>query len=116
MSEKRRLAQIDRVYASLPKLNCKGLCYEACGPILMSRLEWERLKAVGGEKKGNASLTCPYLVERRCSVYEVRPGVCRLYGLIKRDIMTCPHGCEPERWLSDPEAKAVLMELERLGK
>src|SRR2546429_6087610 len=30
----------------------------------------------------------------RCTVYEVRPMICRLWGMVEG--MQCPHGCVPE--------------------
>lgn len=35
---------------------------------------------------------CPALVADRCSVYEDRPLICRLWGAVES--MPCPHGCE----------------------
>lgn len=114
MSENRRIAQIERVYAGLPKIQCQKLCAEACGPVFMSRLEWKRVCSAGGDKQGGADLTCPYLIDSQCSVYDVRPGICRLFGLVEK--MRCPHGCIPERWMTDAEAYKALEDLARLEK
>ena len=51
-------------------------------------------------------------VHGACSVYAYRPLICRLWGTVKR--MQCPHGCEPERWLSDEEAHEMIQEVERI--
>lgn len=37
---------------------------------------------------------CPALVENRCTVYDVRPTICRLWGAGPG--MACPWGCEPD--------------------
>ncbi len=43
---------------------------------------------------------CPALTaDDRCSVYEDRPTVCRLWGA--QQAMPCPHGCQPDGGLLD---------------
>lgn len=46
------------------------------------------------------------MVDGRCSVYVVRPLLCRLWGMV--DKMRCPHGCVPSRWPADDEIKAIF--------
>ncbi len=111
---RRSLRRIDAAYASLPALVCKGKCQHSCGPIAMSRLEWERVcDAVGHVPEGNESLVCPMLDQARgtCTVYPVRPMICRLWGLVRK--MACPFGCVPSRWLTDREASHLLLEMDR---
>ena len=43
---------------------------------------------------------------------EVRPLICRLYGLVKR--MACPWGCQPDRWMTDVEAYELLRKVGEL--
>lgn len=38
--------------------------------------------------------SCPALVDGRCSVYDDRPMICRLYGTV--EVMRCPYGCVPK--------------------
>ncbi len=85
MSNRDRLHQI---YARVPHIACKGLCAESCGPIQMSKLEHEIL----GEPP--AAMTCTLLVAGRCSRYEDRPLICRLWGVVPE--MPCQFGCQPE--------------------
>lgn len=109
-------AALDRLYGSLPKLSCQRKCQASCGPIVMSRVEWQRIiAAVGYEPKGK-DLTCPLLDRRTgdCRVYRERPALCRLWGLVRA--MACPWGCVPERWLTDAEAYAFLEEVGRTGR
>lgn len=111
---------LERLYAGLPKIACRQLCQEYCGPVFMEELEWERI----GERVGHyprptaeqaARLECPMLAaDGGCGVYEVRPTICRLWGLT--ETMRCPHGCEPERVLTDAEGGAVLLEVERISR
>jgi len=114
--------RLEAIYAKLPTIECKGLCHGCCGPIAMTRLEWKRIKSTVGKSdkeigplKGEQGLTCPLLSDdHKCLVYQVRPLICRLWGLVKE--MKCPHGCEPSRWLPDPEARAIIKEMEEAGK
>jgi Fe-S-cluster containining protein len=115
-SEAQRLVQIDAALASIPVCECKPGCSACCGPVMMSRLEWERICArLGYTPKGSLeSLTCPMLVDGKCSVYDIRPAICRLFGTIK-DKMVCPEGCAPARKIGDAEARVILGKVQRLG-
>jgi Fe-S-cluster containining protein len=79
--------------------------------------EWRRVKrSVGGRppdyKPG--SLRCPMLsVNGRCTVYSVRPFICRLWGTI--ETLACPEGCQPERWLSRTEAQEIFERLRAIA-
>jgi Fe-S-cluster containining protein len=111
-------AALDRLYASIPALDCKGLCRDSCGPIAMTGLEEERMvEARGGPLPPHTphplalqAISCPLLTaEGRCSVYHARPAICRLWGAVDHDLMRCPHGCRPEpRPLTERESRAVL--------
>jgi Fe-S-cluster containining protein len=56
---------------------------------------------------------CPLLRHNRCTIYEQRPFICRIYGVAEG--IRCPHGCEPERVLSQAEAATLLNEMEELS-
>ena len=105
--------QLDAIYASIPNLDCQRKCQECCGPILCSGVEFRRMKDASlvplGKMKG---MDCPALIGGSCAVYSVRPIICRLWGVVKE--MACPHGCLPERWLSDSEAKDLLRRIRKL--
>lgn len=106
-----RVLKLERLYAQLPRLACKQLCQEACGPIFIGAVEMLRLLAASGKRalfSRPGSFTCPLLADGLCSVYRYRPLICQLWGLTKA--MACPHGCVPERWLSEDEAHTLLEE------
>jgi len=76
----------------LPCDECKGKC---CTFPSMSREEFRRIKAVHSipkdatvKKFGRIIIiykengACPYLIEGKCSVYPLRPSICRKYGTI----------------------------------
>lgn len=106
--------ELDALYATLPRLDCQGFCSESCGPIGMSVRERTRILERSGPVKSDSSGTCSMLAERRCTVYEIRPMVCRLWGLVRS--MPCPYGCRPEGGLlSDEDGKRLLAAADRLG-
>lgn len=115
MNNTRKLQLIDEILADLPRIDCQRKCQEACGPVMMSRLEWKRIcQRLGAAPAALPDLTCPMLgKDGLCSVYAVRPTICRLFGLVKK--MACPFGCQPERWLTDEEACRVLGKIDALG-
>lgn len=100
------------IYAELPDLACRGLCQDSCGPIGWSTEEAAAVTQAGGEPPTfGPTLRCTYLDDHgRCRVYAVRPLICRLFGLT--DTMRCRHGCTPSRWLTEGEARALLVRYE----
>jgi hypothetical protein len=99
---------LDEIYAEIPDIpGCTGACASACGPIAMYGLEWQRVqRASGGTPRMRDPLRCPMLSPTgKCTVYTVRPYVCRLWGTTPS--LRCPEGCEPERWLTREEAREI---------
>jgi hypothetical protein len=102
--DKQALQKLDELYASIPKTHCRRFCSQCCGPVVFSRLEWERIP--DPLRKNATSLICPYSGELgRCEIYDLRPLLCRLYGVVER--MYCPHA-NPERILTKGEEDAIL--------
>ena len=111
--------EIDRLYAALPSIQCQRKCQRSCGPIKMAQVEADRITDYVAEHpprlafESNGEL-CPALsVMGSCMIYEVRPSICRLYGLIRA--LPCDWGCILERWVSNEEANALMRALEALG-
>lgn len=106
---------LDQIYASLPKIACKGLCSESCGPIDFTKEERERMEATFGRAIGKVdrNLSCPALACGQCMVYESRPLICRLWGLTPA--MPCPFGCVPERVVPEEESLRLLAEVGMLS-
>lgn len=112
--------KLDKIYKKLPKLNCKGKCVASCSLIKIGDLERKRIEKVVGKDhfikdsdmldfvQNNPPDTwiCALLKEGKCTVYNIRPLICRLFGLVEK--MRCPFGCVPDRWLSDNEARKFL--------
>jgi hypothetical protein len=110
---------LDALYATMPAITCRGLCQLSCGPILMSRREWERicdrLGHVPEPTKEQASrLVCPMLGDDgKCGVYDIRPVVCRLWACTPD--MICPHGCRPERFVLNKEGEHLLRRAQEIS-
>jgi len=111
-------------------MTCKGKCTQACGLIPLERLELEEIRRRLGRRfqekwlrsgeaygvefmLGTDELECPLLVDGKCSVYDIRPLICRLYGVAAG--MRCQHGCECTRVMSDVEAKALIKKVGKLS-
>lgn len=111
---------LQQIYSRIPAVACKGLCWEACGPIPAFTNEpivalTEDRHVLGGVVPpsvtiaDSATLTCPHLVDNRCSQHEQRPAICRMYGAAIG--MECGHGCVPDRWLSRKEGLQILRQV-----
>ena len=112
-----KAAALQAVYAQVPAIECRGQCWDSCGPIELTRTERRRIAAgsgveiadrlplhlPGGGEVACAALTFPL---RRCGVYELRPLICRLWGVL--DGMPCTYGCVPERYLTMAEGYELL--------
>lgn len=111
MSRLRRLRQLWR---EIPTIECKGLCWDSCGPITSSVLEEDLMRQASGTGHATAphplmdgaQMCCHLSAEGRCGVYEVRPTICRLWGVTGG--LTCHHGCQPARPLTDAEGFVLL--------
>jgi Fe-S-cluster containining protein len=116
--------KLDKIYSKLPTIKCKGDCASSCSYIPVGKLEIERItkwlgfnpfppldeKMINDVMDGQMDLIsyqCPLLKEGKCTIYKIRPLICRLFGLTKK--MRCPFGCVPSKWLDDAVAKKLLI-------
>jgi Fe-S-cluster containining protein len=121
-----RVAALEALYAELPSLDCKGLCWHSCGPIDMSVTERARITELGVtipgytveaaeryQATGKVAL-CPALGPfKTCGVHPVRPLICRLWGTT--ETMRCPFGCEPSRELTEAEGYEFIDRSREIG-
>lgn len=121
MSSKRRKIvrpspELQAIWDRIPAMqNCKGKCYISCGPIDLNDEERKLLEARAGRKLDLTQPQCPLLTPNgRCSVYSVRPTICRLWGTVKD--LKCPLGCQPERWLDRREGWEILGDAIEMGE
>jgi hypothetical protein len=107
--------ELREIWAKIPPVNCKGECANSCGPIGCSSLERSLVEDRAGktlETEGKG-MDCTMLRFGRCSVYSIRPVICRLWGAVPS--MPCPHGCEPEWELSDADGYVLMAEASRIS-
>lgn len=126
----KRIRQLDAIYATLPTVECKGLCHQSCAAVPVYDAELVRLEQVAKRKlpvlemetpgRNTAILardwprdgSCPLLVMKRCTVYNDRPLICRIFGVAEG--LPCPHGCEPTTKLSDQDVITIQRKMEKL--
>lgn len=136
-------AKLQELYDRVPEIpDCVGECHESCGPIEMSVRERERIRERTGyliprvdelrnggfgrlasnlaagmkpQEAVKGCLDCPLLTaDKLCSVYEIRPMICRLWGA--SEAMPCPHGCHPvPRPLTRTETLDLVVESMLVG-
>ncbi|MFN2592452.1 MAG: YkgJ family cysteine cluster protein [Candidatus Dormibacteria bacterium] len=115
---------LDELYDLIPDpLGCSGACEVSCGAIGFSVEEGRRLEAAGAHipnvndlraAQTGPSQWCSALVEGRCGVYEVRPSVCRIWGV--SEPLPCPFvGCHTLYPLSTEETEAVSKRALEIG-
>ncbi len=123
------ITALEEIYAQLPDIECQGHCWNSCGPIDMSHAERERIRVTTGvqiqEFTAERSYRWSVLDEplhcnaldkfHRCTVYEVRPFICRAWG-VGRGQLACPHGCEMTgKRLRHREILRLQMQTYRVG-
>ncbi|NRQ31217.1 hypothetical protein HII36_05120 [Nonomuraea sp. NN258] len=118
-------AALDELYAKVPQPGCKGLCVDSCGPVGMNPREHQRIRERGvkiphhrdalAQLIETGDYSCPALADGQCSVYDIRPMSCHLWGAVES--MPCPYGCRPEEGLlSDAEGHTLLARSLDVGK
>lgn len=128
IDRRRKEEALRELYAQVPEIpGCTGECWRSCGPIELSDHERRRLRARGyeigdarklvveGFEAGVEPHYCPALgPDGKCSVYEDRPMICRIWGAVED--MPCPFGCVPEGgWLSAEEGFRLVTETVAIG-
>jgi Fe-S-cluster containining protein len=73
----------------------------------MSKPEWQRIK-LAKRIAGASCMDCEYLVDSKCSVYQDRPFMCRLFGATLDAKIACPYGCGPASPLTVQQAHMLL--------
>lgn len=138
--------KLEELYANLPTVECQRKCHTFCGPILIPKIEAQRLEerrgylemetGFAGAKR--TSLPAPEVIEREfvglkpvqgtlscvfldpvlggCIAYRLRPLVCRLWGCLDEPLMRCPYGCQPTRWVTPEEHKALYEKIIAIQK
>jgi len=104
-----RTNQFTQIYAKVPTFRCKGLCQSNCSIISCSNWEASRAHECAQPNDVTDPYWCPFLSDGRCSIYEIRPLICRLYGAAVG--LECPHGCEVDGELLTKKVAGELVNL-----
>lgn len=88
------------IYLKIPNSKCKNGCFRCCTNMI--QYTQKELKAMGGYDYDGI---CSHLSDGKCSIYENRPFVCRIYGT--SEILKCDD-CVPERFLSETETLELV--------
>ncbi len=115
-----RAEALDEIYAQLPTIDCRGLCWDSCGPLDLPQVEQQRIEKEAGVVIDRSSWIhdgpriCPALgMLHTCTVYDIRPLICRIWGMTKR--LPCTYGCVPSRYLSEEETYSLLAKVYDIG-
>ncbi len=106
---------LEEIWRKIPSMECEEGCSECCFWPSRTPLEEERvrewLRERGREERvGRVGERCPYAEGGRCSIWPVRFLPCRLFGVV--ETVRCPRGKGPERFLTEEEAVALILELD----
>ena len=105
---------IEEVYGLLPEVTCKGLCTNSCSLVPIYQGEAIAMKEAGITPPSySPDLVCDKLKEGRCSIYEHRPFVCRVFGVSRR--LVCPFGCKPSTVLTKTQEDSLDEAMRRLS-
>jgi hypothetical protein len=104
---------IQDLYELVPELACPPGCIECCrcfGIAHRTEIEDRRLRTFlqenGMEQLEADGTGCPYVTDRGCSVYPVRPLICRIYGVSPNYL--CMLGVRPLRLLHEDEEAEIF--------
>ena len=100
--------KLKEIYAKIPQSKCENGCFECCKNLIQFSEE-EKSRMGGYEYNG----VCSHLVDGKCTVYDSRPLVCRIFGT--SEILRCD-SCEPEGFLGKEETLEIMKEYAQLRK
>ncbi|MDG6218225.1 MAG: YkgJ family cysteine cluster protein [Candidatus Thermoplasmatota archaeon] len=114
--------RLNKIYEQIPSFECKH-CHKCSNPILWFKPEEINIRkylkknhltylTFSDEEFKENQMRCPYLQKNRCSIYPVRPIVCRLQGTIKE--LHCPNNKTP--LLTETQYKKIIDELNNLNR
>jgi Fe-S-cluster containining protein len=103
---------ISRLYDEIPGFDCVPECSECCGPVPCHDWEIENIGLKNAVSIGTSGLKtisptkCQFIEDGKCSIYDHRPLMCRLFGTV--EALKCPHGKGPEQLLTGEQAAGIM--------
>lgn len=112
---------------------CKKNCGKCCGIVPFTKAEkdalplelqekyaWEVLKSsfiplqkdgLSGEtiSKAIEKFDCVFLTEdKKCSIYDKRPLICKAFGKVKTQRLICPEGCKTSNTIKEKDFLKII--------
>jgi hypothetical protein len=104
--------KIQDLYALIPEVPCLPGCTACCqafGVPSRTKIETRRIKRYLNENgiifKLAEGTACPYVSDRGCTIYPVRPFICRLFGAAPN--LQCHMGARPLTLLHEDEEEEI---------
>lgn len=98
------IAELKKLHDQIPSFKCIKGCTDCCGPVFMTELE---LSLIGFQRIPH-STKCPYAQKGGCSIYDRRPIICRLFGVVNDKFLTCSFGKGPALKLDNDTSRWIL--------
>jgi Fe-S-cluster containining protein len=104
--------KLQDLYALIPEVQCLPDCTVCCrafGIPSQTKIETRRIKSYLKKKgiifKPAEGTTCPYVSDQGCTIYPVRPFICRLFGTAPN--LLCQLGARPLTLLHEDEEEEI---------
>lgn len=108
---------LEQIYSQIPNIDCKEGCSDCCGPALQFPIENQNIKRYLFNRnqlaKVHKTIDCPYLKDNKCTIYPVRPIICRLFGVVLHLRLTCRH-VVPSKLLTNEQAERLIKATENI--
>jgi hypothetical protein len=105
------MSKLTSLYKKVPELKCIPGCFECCGPVPVCDEEARILKLSSNLTPTSFNHTCSYASSLGCKIYNDRPFLCRLFGVVEK--MKCPK-VKPDRVLTQKEEKKLMKIFKKL--
>jgi hypothetical protein len=64
------IQELESLYGQVPAFGCRPGCYDCCGPVMATGLEWALIE----DKRQGIGATCPYASSKGCAIYQQLVG------------------------------------------
>jgi hypothetical protein len=102
------MKKLEELYNKIPSMPCKLGCNDCCGPVPFSKQEAINAGINPGVGNNAIGFKCMFSGAMGCNIYKDRPIMCRLFGAVDDKMLTCPHGCKPEKPLTSKESMKIM--------
>lgn len=114
-SKKDSLEKLHAIYKQIPTVKCKEGCSECCGIVPFLDIEWNKLD--NPKKPWFTGTTCNFLKDGKCSIYDNRPFMCRLFATCDEEpLLRCPFKKPSKLLLSKEKSQHLKEQYSKLGK